>query len=142
LSTPTAIVLFALISIPVAGIALAFTFMGAWMVLPFAGLEIALVGVVLYNVMLEAEDHEHILITDSKIVVSTCSKRRETCHQLDRYWAKVSLEKVVARPGSLRLVLRSHGREIEVGAGLCDTIKMGLAEELRQRVGSVYAGTT
>jgi uncharacterized membrane protein len=51
-------VLFAGLTVVVLTIGIGFTLAGAWPVLPFAGLELAVVGAVLYRLFRHADDHD------------------------------------------------------------------------------------
>lgn len=115
------------------GIALIFTAFGAWPVLPFAGLEVGALWLALRHLQRHAEDEERIEIGSSTITVTCRNAGRCEQHEFSRYWARLYVEKVSGR-GDSRLLLRSHGREVEIGLLLMEEQKRALATVLRNRI--------
>ncbi|HMW18703.1 MAG TPA: DUF2244 domain-containing protein [Accumulibacter sp.] len=116
-------------------IALAFAFFGAWPVLPFAGLELVLLWWALGRAASAADDFERITLAADRLTVeSRCGTRVER-HQFQPYWARLQF---VTPPGQRnhRLVIRSHGKEIEVGRLLTEEQKRALATELNENLGA------
>ena len=69
-------VLFAGLTVVVLTIGIGFTLAGAWPVLPFAGLELALVGAVLYRLFRHADDHDRIIVDRERVTVIRRRGRR------------------------------------------------------------------
>jgi uncharacterized membrane protein len=114
------------------GIALAFSvLLGAWPILPFAGLEMAVLYLAFRYMDRHAGDYERITIQGDNVAVEVQEGPHVTRFELNRYWAQV----VCAADGS-RLALRSHGREIEVGRHLCDDQRLEMASNLRRQLGN------
>ena len=114
------------------GIAILFALKGAWLILPFAGLEMAVLGAALYIVARRGTCWQSVSINGDRIEIidhDTRSDRRQTFH---RAWAQVSLERARISGYPSKLTIRSHGRAIEIGHYLADTEKENLALELRQ----------
>ena len=114
------------------GIAAAFSMvLGAWPILPFAGVEMAVLYVAFRYIDRHAGDYERITIRGDSVAVEVRDGTDIASFELSRYWAQVVCEHEGAR-----LALRSHGREIEVGRHLCDEQRLemarGLARELRR----------
>ena len=114
------------------GIAVAFSVaLGAWPILPFAGIEMVVLYVAFRYVDRHAADYERITIRGDSVAVEVAEGGRIAHFELNRYWAQVVCEHEGAH-----LALRSHGREIEVGRHLCDEQRLemarGLARELRR----------
>ena len=114
------------------GIAGAFSLVfGAWPILPFAGIEMAVLYVAFRHIDRHAADYERITIRGDSVAVEVREGTRIAHFELNRYWAQVVCEHEGAH-----LALRSHGREIEVGRHLCDEQRLemarGLARELRR----------
>jgi uncharacterized membrane protein len=107
------------------GIACAFAALGAWLILPFAGLEMGVLYWALRAIERRSKDYERIAIDGDRIRVEICETGRARSHALSRYWAQV----VVTRDGA-RLALRSHGREVEIGRHLDNGQRLALAREL------------
>jgi uncharacterized membrane protein len=118
-------------------IAVGFMLIGAWMILPFAGLEIAVVGVTLAFVHRHAADCEELVVNDDRLVITQRRGRREVRHEFPCYWTRVSL-----RAGRgwhpARLIVGSHGRELEIGVSMDEEQRESLARELRTIVGHAY----
>ena len=112
------------------GIAVLFAlFFGAWPILPFAGLEMAVLYCAFRYMDRHAADYERITISGGSVAVEVRDAAQVTRLELSRYWATI----VCDRDGS-RLALRSHGREIEVGRHLCDEQRLEMARELRRQL--------
>ena len=101
---------FAFIFVVSVGIALAFALLGAWLILPFAGLEMLVLYLAFRYVDRHSADYERISITGDRVELDFFVAGRQQHHELNRCWAQV----VVSGDGS-RLALRSHGRELEIG---------------------------
>ena len=69
LSTRGALVFFATVCVATFGIAGAATVLGFWPVLPFAGLEMLLLGWALHANMQRREEREHIAVCENEIVI-------------------------------------------------------------------------
>ncbi|BAU48816.1 membrane protein [Sulfurifustis variabilis] len=124
--------LFAALAGSAVALAVLFLNSGAWPVVPFLVAEVAAVGVTLGLLYRHAGDCEVVRLEDDRLEVVQRQGRRETCHRFPRYWARVAVE-----PGSnahlpSRLVIRSHGREVEVGAGMTEEARRALAGMLRR----------
>ena len=102
-----------------------FAWLGAWMVLPFAGLEVVALGSALVWVLRHKMDSESLSINGD--VVSL------VVNEQGKLWVQLV---VLQRFGNLRLVLRSRGQEIEVGRFLVQTDRLLLAQELSARLKS------
>jgi uncharacterized membrane protein len=116
-------------------IAFIFSLVGAWPVLPFAGLEIAALWLALRHLHRHAADEERIEVESGTIAIHRQHAGIRTTHRFSRYWAQLRIEKPPDCPG-WRLFLRSHGRELEIGQLLTDTQKRTLAQELKTQLGA------
>jgi uncharacterized membrane protein len=110
---------------------------GFWPILPFAGLEMALLGWAL-KVSLERRFHRQT-ITVTQAEVSIESRVRERCARVvfPRHWAQVKLRRPVARLHPSRLTIESHGRQCELGSFLTEEERRGLALRLQRLIGRV-----
>lgn len=100
---------------------------GAWPVVPFLALELAAVGLVLWLLHRHAYDCEVIRLEDDRLEVVQRKGRSERCHRFPRYWARVAMEAAPNGHHPSRLVIRSHGRELEIGAGMTEEARRVLA---------------
>jgi uncharacterized membrane protein len=115
-------------------IAFAFSAFGAWPVLPFAGIEIGALWLALRHLQQHANDEERIDVGPEHIVVTRLIAGCREEHRFARYWAQLRLEPL-QDSRAIRLTLRSHGRELEIGRLLTDPQKLSLIAELKTRLG-------
>lgn len=122
-------VLFAGLTAVVLTIGIGFTLAGAWPVLPFAGLEMMVVGVVLYRLFRHAHDHDQIIVERERVTVIRRRGRREWRDEFQRYWTKVTLER---RRGwyPSQLKVGSHGRFVVIAADVNEEERESLAATL------------
>jgi len=113
-------------------IAIAFAVMGAWLILPFAGLEMLVLGVALYVVARRGSCWQAVSIHGDHVEVVEHDSNSERQQTFIRGWAQVKLEQARICGYPSRLTIRSHGRAIEIGGYLADEEKQQLALELRQ----------
>lgn len=119
-------------------IAFGFARIGAWLVLPFAGLEILAFAYAFYIVYLHSDDFESITIEDDRVVVEKRNDKQVTTVVFQRYWAQVSVREVEGRRGAngkKGIFISSHGNEVEFGRNFInDEQRHILARELRQKL--------
>jgi uncharacterized membrane protein len=135
LSTRAAFCLFLALAAMSALIGAAFLFTGAWPVVPFLGLELIVVGATLCVVCRRARDAELLVIDEALLHVIQRRGRQERRHAFQRYWARAVLEPVRDGYYPSRLVIRSHGRELEIGACLSEERRVALARQLQAALG-------
>jgi uncharacterized membrane protein len=129
LSSTGRLVAFALIFIVSIGIAAAFATFGAWLILPFAGLEMLVLFFAFRYMEHHAADYELIEIDGDTVKVEWVSAGTRNGGAFNRHWARV-----VANADGSRLALRSHGRELEIGRYMNDEQRLDLARALRRRL--------
>lgn len=129
--------LFGVISGFLAIIAVGFALLGAWMILPFAGLEVVLVGAVTAWFARHHDDREWIVLEPTRVRVARRFGRREEQFEFQRYWARVRFERCRRRSQPSRLSIGSHGRYVEVGAQVEEEAREVLARKLK---GALRAG--
>jgi uncharacterized membrane protein len=115
------------------GIAAAFACFGAWMILPFAGLEMLALTTAFYLVGRHAADHERIELENGILTVQVHEAGRNTEHRFNPAWARLVVEEA---PSNLRVAICSQGRELEIGRHLDRGRRNALATELQQRLTS------
>ena len=107
---------------------------GMTLVLPFSGLEVLLLGVALYMTAWRGGTREVITITDDSVLVETGRNKPQQRHDFRRYWTKVVLRRPWVAWYPSKLLLCSHGREVEVGGFLNEEERKGLAQVLRSAI--------
>ena len=114
-------------------IALGFAAFGAWLVLPFAGLEILVLYLAFRVIDKHAGDYECLEINGDRVRVEVFEGGRVQRMEFDRHWAQVVWREDVNGRG---LAVRSHGREIELGRHLTHAERVRVGRELRRHLGS------
>jgi len=115
-------------------IAIAFSVAGAWLVFPFAGLEILAVAIAFHLNLRHADDFECITIEGDQLAIEKKYHKCTTRAVFHRYWAQIVLRTMPG--GDQRLWLRSHGKEVEVGRYLLNNEqRRTLAQQLQERIG-------
>lgn len=112
-------------------IGLSFYFNGLTLVLPFSGLEVLALGAALYVSAWRGGEQEVIRIDANRVVVEKGRQAPESSHVFHRIWVKVVLERSWNCWYPSRLLLRSHGRQVEVGQFLNEQERQGFAQLLR-----------
>jgi uncharacterized membrane protein len=108
---------------------------GFWPVLPFAGLEMALLGWALYVSMQRRFQRQAITITESDVQVEQSDLRQTQRVVFPRYWARVRIREAHSPLHPSRLTIESHGRSLEFGQFLNEQERRDLARQLRGLVG-------
>ena len=120
---------FAFISVITFGIAVAFAVLGAWLVMPFAGIELALLYWAFRHLENHAGDFERVTIEGDRVVVEVVDRNSQQRYEFNRYWVQVFLH-----GGECRLTLRSRGIEVEVGRCLSPEDRALAARTLKQKL--------
>ncbi len=129
----------AVISLTTLAVGLAWTLAGFWLVLPFAGLEVAVLVAVFRYLLRQGQFREVIRIGAERITVQTGRGRPEReCH-LPRPWTRVVCEPGRFRGYPCRLWLRAGGRQVEVGSCLTDREREALWQRLKALLPSAEA---
>jgi uncharacterized membrane protein len=111
------------------GIALGFALiLGAWPILPFAGLEMAVLYVALRYIDRHAHDYEMVAIDGNRLRIELAEGADVRRYDFNRHWTTVECV------GDNRLTLKSHGRQIEIGRHLPEERRMVMARDLTRRL--------
>lgn len=117
-------------------VAVCFWSIGAWLVAPFAGLEILLIGIAIYCQSCFAHSRQTISIDNNHLrVSSSLSNQSEKCFH--KAWLKVIQNHDPRGWYPSRLLIGAHGEYIEVGKTLIEEEREVLARNLR----SITEGT-
>ncbi len=122
------------------GIAIGLTLLGFWPVLPFAGLEMLALGIGLYVVACRCYECEVISINGDSIRIERGRDYPREQWTLGRMWARVVLERCPRAWYPSRLLIRSHGRSVEVGRFLDEEERQRLADELTRSLRPALVG--
>lgn len=121
-------------------VALAFTFMGYWLVLPFAGAEVVALAVGFYLCALSGRDTEVVSIKNDRIAIDKGRQRLRRVWELDRLWAQIELRPARIQWYPSQLLIRSHGKQLQLGAFLTDQERERLARALKRAIASEEGG--
>ena len=108
-------------------IGIGFASQGAWMVLPFAGVELVALAIAFVCFARHAADYERISVGAGEIKVEVCDGDCLRCHQFSRAWVRLVVRDA---PSEMRLALQSRGQELEIGRHLDGSDRRKLAQEL------------
>ncbi|HKJ95086.1 MAG TPA: DUF2244 domain-containing protein [Gammaproteobacteria bacterium] len=126
---------FVVLSLVTVSIALTFTVMGYWPILPFAGLELSGLGVALYVSAGRSLDTEVVRVSEDRVEVEKGRRRPERHWDFSRAWCEVVLKPSGHPWYPPRLGLRSRGEWVELGGFLGEDERKELAGELRRWIG-------
>lgn len=114
-------------------ISLGFALNGAWLVVPFAGLDMLVVYLAFRYVEQRSSDYECLTFLDDNIVVESRCGGRTDRYEFNRHWVQVTfIEAKGAERG--RLVLRSHGKEVAFGVHLSGEQRATVARRLNEHL--------
>jgi len=116
---------FAALALLVLAIGAGFATMGAWLILPFAGLEVLLLGAAYVLYARHAADYERIELDAGNVTVEVAEGARTARYEMDG--AKVSLEEG-------RVVLRDAKEKLEIGRYLGAEARAEVAAALEKKL--------
>jgi uncharacterized membrane protein len=109
-----------------------FAVAGAWLVLPFAGLEVLLLGIAFVLHSRHATDYEKIELASGRLTVEVAEAERKALHELDARRVHVYVE---GGDGyGARVFLRGAEKELELGRHLDAVHRVVFAAELEKRL--------
>lgn len=118
-------------------IGIGFTLLGAWPVLPFAGLEIVMIGAVLRWMHRHHDDYELVIVAGDRVRVIRRSGQQEREAEFNRHWARVSMTPSGSARHSMQVHVGSHGRYVEIGAAVREEDRRRLADEIKSALARV-----
>jgi uncharacterized membrane protein len=117
--------LIALVSI---GIGTGFAMAGAWLILPFAGLEIAALGLAFLITGRHAGDYERIELDSGSLSVEIADAGRTERYRMNSRAARVGIVR------DWRIVLNDRERTLEIGRHLDAEARAAFGAELAKRL--------
>ncbi len=123
------LLVFALLAVLALGIASVFAALGAWLILPFAGLELALLGAAFWLTARHATDYERIERSRDRLTVDVSEAEQLRRFELDARRARVRVQEG-------RVLLDAPQARLEVGRHLDAASRAGFAAELGKRLQS------
>lgn len=121
------LLLIALVSTAISG---GFALIGAWLIFPFAGIEVLLLaGCVVYTVK-QRRYKEIIFLNEECLVWQLGADCPTSERSWPRYWVTFKIEQPLSRLEKKRLLICSHGQIQEVGLFLSDEEKLAVLKLL------------
>ena len=108
-----------------------FASQGLWLIFPFAGLEVGFLFICLYIRKRANINTEVITFDETSVLVERGSYQAEKCWKYHRLWAKIFVKKPLRRGYPKQVFIRSHGKELELGAFLNKKDKETLIKDLK-----------
>ena len=102
-------------------IAMGFFHIGAWMVLPFAGLELVLVVLAFVVVLRHRGDYEKITFVENHVEIEQSVLGKIKLARFQCYWTRVTLRE--GEGGKTSLWIGSHNEEVEFGRDTMDNVQ-------------------
>ncbi len=115
-------------------IASVFAVLGMWPVLPFAGAEVIAVGIGFYLSAMGGREMEVVSVNSDKVAVEKGRRQIRQRWELQRAWAQIRLLPPKMRWYPSRLVIRSHGKAVELGGFLNEEERQQLAGKLQRAI--------
>jgi uncharacterized membrane protein len=136
LTRRTALLFFAAVCATSFGVAGLMAWQGFWPVLPFAGLEMLVLGWALYVSLGNAHVVQRLAILPEQVRIDCASRRDQEHLVFPRHWAKVTLRAPHSALHPSRLLIESSGHAVEIGGFLTEEARRGLAARLKQLIGT------
>jgi len=108
-------------------IAIGLAVSGAWLVMPFCGIDVVALGIALIVVARRARDFERVSIKGSELIVEVVTAGRSQVIPLNRYWVRLETGEGTRH----RVVLAQHGRRLVLGRFVGDEERRQFGQELR-----------
>jgi uncharacterized membrane protein len=113
-------------------IAILFLLDGLWLILPFSGLEILALFSGLYLVVRNNFTTEVLTFKDHVLTVERGHSIIENSWEYQRLWTKIFVRDPAFRGHPRKIVIRSHGKELEINAFLNKSDKEVLIKKLKR----------
>lgn len=132
------------ITVVALSIAVTFAVMGYWLILPFAGLELAALAISLYLVARALHRCEVVTIDAREVRIAKGRLRGRSGRggpeeeiTFQTAWVRVRLEPADTGRARQVLHLAAGGRQVELAGFLTDAERIGLAQRLRERIRAI-----
>lgn len=125
---------FALLALATLGISAGFALAGAWLIFPFAGLEVLALGMAFVMNGRHAGDYEAIELKRGRLTVEVAEGPRTERYAMDARSVRVAVEGDGIGYGDPRVRLRGAGGNLELGRHLDGDRRVELAAELTRRL--------
>jgi len=100
--------------------------------LPFAGLEVFVLGTAFYLCLSRSQIREVVTVSADLVTVEKGRRQPQEYREFQREWSRVDLEPAPIAWYPSRLAVGIRGRQVEIGRFLNEEERRALAEELRE----------
>lgn len=121
--------LFLFFALCLSGVTFYFISLGAWLVAPFTGLELLIIGLGLYLHCCSSRQQQIIQVDADNIAIYHQSLESPVC--FPKAWSKIVHTRDPEGWYPSRLFIGSHGRFVEIGKNLVESERDALADNLR-----------
>jgi uncharacterized membrane protein len=118
---------FAALAVAVLAIGAGFALLGAWLILPFAGLEVLFLAGAFLLQARHATDYERIELVGERLRIDVAEGKRVARYELDARHARLAMDQGA-------LVLRGPRERVELGRHLDGESRAAFANELQRRL--------
>lgn len=113
-------------------VAMRFVLLGAWVILPFAVLEIGLLAAGFWLYERASRYRETIQVTRSSFLITQQSVNASQTWRFNPQWVQVNLKLDPNEWYPSQLLIRSHGEQVEIGACLTNQEREELSTAIKQ----------
>jgi uncharacterized membrane protein len=114
------------------GMALAFAAYGAWMVLPYSALEMAVLYLAFRWFERHASDWERVSVCGDRVILERDRAGVYSRRECNRFWARVELDESGGANRAPRLVLRFAAQRVPFGDELPGDERIAVARSLKR----------
>jgi uncharacterized membrane protein len=137
LSARGALLFFGSLCVICLGVAGFWAAQGFWPVLPFAGLELVVLGWALWWSMRARHQLQRVTVTELHVTLEYIDRQRRAQVVFPRHWSKVTLRAPHSPLHPSRLAIESQGRSCEIAGFLTDEERRALAARLQLLIGNL-----
>ena len=130
ISWKSSIVFILVIAFTCLTIGLGFAYVGATLILPFAGLEVLFVGICVYLVLNKTSQQEVITLSKDKLIIEKGAYKIKQVWEYFRLWSYISVERPQHPWYPAHIVVTSKGERVPLGDFLNEHEKEELVSNL------------
>ena len=130
ISWKSSIVFILVIAFTCLTIGLGFAYVGATLILPFAGLEVLFVGICVYLVLNKTSQQEVITLSKDKLIIEKGTYKIKKVWEYFRLWSYISVERPKHPWYPAHIVVTSKGERVPLGDFLNEQEKEELVSNL------------
>ncbi len=128
------IICVSIVSIAAIAIAIMFALFGAWLILPFAGLEIALLAIGTFIVCSHTDDADSLVITRNYVHLAQRRRSQQSVSSFIRQSTRIVLSPGETGHEPVRLLVVCRAEKLEIGEFLIESSKKRLHRQLTEWV--------